>query len=64
MNIEIREFDSGDGFSAGPGLSGPSGRRTGKRNQVSPVVVDKQYSESLQDEIFSIIRDFVLTAQF
>jgi tRNA dimethylallyltransferase len=32
-------------------------------NQVSPVVVEEQYSESLQDEIFAIIRDFVLTAQ-
>ena len=31
-------------------------------NQVSPVVVEKQYSESLQSKIFTIIRDFVLTA--
>jgi tRNA dimethylallyltransferase len=32
-------------------------------NQVSPIVVDKQFSESLQDEMFAIIRNFVLTAQ-
>ena len=30
-------------------------------NQVSPVVLEAQYSESLQDRIFTIIRDFLLT---
>jgi tRNA dimethylallyltransferase len=32
-------------------------------NQVSPVVIESQFSESLQEEIFTIIRDFLLTAQ-